>query len=178
LAEHKVIPSVGILLTYGDPRVQLPAVSALTALAHKNSEVSTCIVTTSFGDKAIPDLLANLMGRDKSSKMQLGVAKCLTYLHRAGALPAADPKICMKTLSCLVRMCGREHDSDTRIVAAETLAYLIEVDKDLQSIAAISNHLIVTLSDYLRCQPEGQKPLMGKSAQMVQAAFRVSWISN
>ncbi len=33
---------------------------------------------------------------------------------------------------------------------AETLAYLIEVDTNLQKIAAISDHIIPTLAEYFR----------------------------
>jgi len=69
-------------------------------------------------------------------------------------------------------MCGKEHDQDLRIMAAETLAYLIEVDKDLQGIAAISNHLIPTLAEYLKYQTTHYKPLIGYSPNMTQAAFR------
>ncbi len=34
--------------------------------------------------------------------------------------------------------------------AAETFAYLIEVDISLQRIGAISDHIIITLADYFR----------------------------
>lgn len=48
-------------------------------------------------------------------------------LHRANAISSTDPKIVMRALPCLVRLCSREHDNETRILAAETLSYLIEV---------------------------------------------------
>ena len=34
-----------------------------------------------------------LTGRDKPSEMQLAAAKVLTYLHRAGVIPASEPVI-------------------------------------------------------------------------------------
>ena len=38
---------------------------------------------------------------------------------------------------------------DTRILAADTLAYLIETSPALQRVAAISNHLIVSMASFL-----------------------------
>jgi hypothetical protein len=51
----------------------------------------------------VPDLLVGLMARDKPSEMQMGAARCITYMHRAGAISAEDPKILYRTLPCLVR---------------------------------------------------------------------------
>lgn len=56
----------------------------------------------SYGGKSVPDILVSLMARDKSSEMQMAAARCVTYMHRAGALSAEDPKILYKTLPCLV----------------------------------------------------------------------------
>ena len=113
-------------------RVQLPALHCLSALCKKlvifnlnfrlylikglrnynefnfvisiysNEKVSTTIATKSYGGKAVPDLLVDLMARDKPHEMQLAAAICLTFLHRAGALSTDDPKIIFKSLQCLV----------------------------------------------------------------------------
>lgn len=56
----------------------------------------------SFGGKSVPDLLVALMARDRPTEMQLAVAKCITFLYRAGAISAEDPKILYKTLPVLV----------------------------------------------------------------------------
>ena len=40
------------------------------------------------------------------------------------------------------------------MTAAETLAYLTEVDTELQRLASISNHLVPTLAELLRYEPE------------------------
>ena len=143
-------------------------------MAYKNERVSNIISNTKYNDKSVPDLLANLIGRDKPVKMQLNVARCLTYLHRANALVSTDHRVMMKTLPTLVRICNKEHSQEYRILAAETLAYLIEVDKELQGIAAISNHLIPTLAEYLKSPSILYKPLIGPntSGNMTQAAFR------
>lgn len=79
------------------------------------------------------------------------ISRCLTNLHRAGAISAFDPIITYKTLPCLVRLCQVEHAEAQRAVAAETLAYLTEVDSNLQQIAAISNQLVSALVDLLSC---------------------------
>ena len=90
------------------------------------------------------------MARDRPVEMQLAAARCLTYLHRAGAVSADDSKILYKTLPCLVRMCRKESRVAEKALGAETLAYLIEVDTELQRIASISDHLIQNLSSFLK----------------------------
>lgn len=76
------------------------------------------------------------------------------------------------------------------MTAAETLAYLTEVDTELQRLASISNHLVPTLAELLHYQPEPSHTQSVqltpsqtaqrleqevKTAQdMKQAAFRVS----
>jgi len=64
--------------------------------------------------------------------------------------------VTFRVLPCLVRSCKKEETVETRILAADTLAYLIEVNADLQRVAAISNHLISTMASYLRWEPEPQ----------------------
>lgn len=55
-----------------------------------------------------------------------------------------------QTLPCLVRMCSKERLLEERVEGAETLAYLIETDVELQRIASITDHLIVMLADYFK----------------------------
>jgi hypothetical protein len=50
----------------------------------------------------VPELLVQLMAQDRPTEMQLASARCLTYMHRAGAMNAEDPKILYRTLPCLV----------------------------------------------------------------------------
>lgn len=47
-------------------------------------------------------------------------------------------------------MCKKDKSVAERVQAAETLAYLIEVDTELQRIASISDHLISNLADYFK----------------------------
>lgn len=55
-----------------------------------------------------------------------------------------------QTLPCLVRMCSKERLLEERVEGAETLAYLIEPDVELQRIASITDHLIAMLADYFK----------------------------
>ncbi|XP_042872833.1 armadillo repeat-containing protein 8-like isoform X2 [Penaeus japonicus] len=134
-------------------RVQLPALHCLAAMCYNNERVSSIIATKSYGGKAVPDLLVGLMARDRPCDMQLAAATALTFLHRAGALSADDPKVIFKTLQCLVRMCRRDREIWERVEAANTLAYLTEVSTELQRTAAMTDHLIHIMNDYLKDTP-------------------------
>lgn len=114
LATHGVIPALGALLLSPDYKVQMPAISCLTALSFKNPSVSAIIVETFYDGKKVPDLLAHLLSRDKPPKMQLALGRCLTNLHRANAISSNDPKIVMRALPCLVRLCSRLDSYNTQ----------------------------------------------------------------
>jgi hypothetical protein len=78
-------------------------------------------------------------------------------------------------------LCKKDRPHEERIIAAETLAYLTEVDTELQRLASISNHLIPTLAELLHYQPENNNNINQNTGQqesriaqdMRQAAFRV-----
>lgn len=114
----------------------------------------------------MPDILVSLMSRDKTTEMQLAAAKCMTYMFRAGVMEADDPRIVYKALPTLVRMCQKDVRAEERVEGAETLAYLAEVDTELQRIASISDHLIPTLSELLKA------PDTREAQEMKQAAFK------
>lgn len=126
--------------------VQLAALDAIASLCYQNQRVSALLTVSNFGGKSVTDHLVTLMARDRPVAMQLAAARCLTYLHRAGAISADDGKILYKTLPCLVRMCRKESRRAEKALGAETLAYLIQVDTELQRVASISDHLIHNLS--------------------------------
>ena len=113
------------------------------------------------------------MARDRPVEMQLTAARCLTYLHRAGAISADDGKILYKTLPCLVRMCRKESRTMEKVMGAETLAYLIEVDTELQRIASISDHLIQKLSLFLKEDAFKDLSNATETKLLKQAALRV-----
>lgn len=47
-------------------------------------------------------------------------------------------------------MCKPDKTWEERVEGAEILGYLIEVDVQLQNIAAISDHIISTLAEYFK----------------------------
>ncbi|XP_034940487.1 armadillo repeat-containing protein 8-like [Chelonus insularis] len=154
--------------------VQLPALACLANMCYQNHLVSTVVANMSTGkgsqSKPLPALLGQLIGRERGSLVQLEAARCVAYLHRAGALSSTDPRVVYRALPCLVRLCHRDRPPRERVAAAETLAYLTEVDTELQRLASISNHLIPTLAELLRPHPQVQDAALCQD--MRQAAFR------
>lgn len=53
-------------------------------------------------------------------------------------------------MPCLVRMCSKERLLEERVEGAETLAYLMEPDIELQRIASVTDHLVSMLADYFK----------------------------
>ncbi|CAH1123411.1 unnamed protein product [Ceutorhynchus assimilis] len=143
--------SLAALLSVDHPSVKIPVATCLASMCFNNANVAKEIVNTSHRNIKIIAYLTKMIARDKSIEMQLEAARCMTNLHRAGAIPAYHLCITYKTLPCLVRICQVEHPEAQRATAAETLAYLTEVDSDLQQIAAISNQLVSALVDLLSC---------------------------
>ncbi|GFT54197.1 armadillo repeat-containing protein 8 [Nephila pilipes] len=156
-AEHQdILCEIGVLdlltplLSCNVYRVQIPSLRCLAQMCYQNEKVSELAVAASYMGKTVPDVLVSLMSRDKNTEMQLTSAKCMTYMFRAGALNADDSRIVYKALPTLVRMCQKDVSPADRVEGAETLAYLTEVDTELQRIASISDHLIPTLSELLK----------------------------
>ncbi|KAL0822329.1 hypothetical protein ABMA28_004428 [Loxostege sticticalis] len=139
------------------PARALPALDLLAAMCFENANVSQVALNTRHGDKTIPELLTALVSRDKPLPVAMGAARCLTFIHRAGALPADDNRVVFGALPCLARLCTKEIPEDIRASAAETLAYLAEVDTSLQRLAAISNHLMSSLADIVNCPSAAAK---------------------
>lgn len=156
---HFVLAS---LLSVRSTYVRIPALSCLASMCFNNHAVAIEIACTECKDDKVPNYLATLTCRYRPSEMQLEAARCLTNLHRAGAIAASNPIITFRTLPCLARLCQGDQLEQHRAAAADTLAYLTEVDSDLQKLASISNQLVGALVDLLECP----------SVAARQAAFR------
>lgn len=130
----------------------LPGLRCLASMCFTNRAVSDIVCATNYG-KPILDVLTCLVSRSNAPNIQLNASKCLTYIHRSGtsALKSEDYKIVYKALPCLARLCAPEFNEKIRSEAAESLAYLAEIDSELQRLAAISNHLINNLANLLSC---------------------------
>lgn len=61
--------------------------------------------------------------------------------------------LCSFLLLAQVRMCRRDREIWERVEAANTLAYLTEVSTELQRTAAMTDHLIHIMNDYLKDTP-------------------------
>uniref|UniRef100_A0A8C4IWT7 Armadillo repeat-containing protein 8 n=1 Tax=Dicentrarchus labrax TaxID=13489 RepID=A0A8C4IWT7_DICLA len=119
-------------------------------LAYENTQVSMTLVNVLVDGELLSQVFVRMMQRDQPIEMQLTAAKCLTYMCRAGAIRTDDTCIVLKTLPCLVRMCSKEHLLEERVEGAETLAYLMEPDVELQRIASTTDHLVAMLADYFK----------------------------
>ncbi|XP_020643081.1 armadillo repeat-containing protein 8 isoform X8 [Pogona vitticeps] len=150
LFSHGAVQNIAHLLTATSYKVRMQALKCFAVLAFENPQVSMTLVNVLVNGELLPQIFVNMLQRDKPIEMQLTSAKCLTYMCRAGAIRTDDICIVLKTLPCLARMCSKERLLEERVDGAETLAYLIEADIELQRIASITDHLIAMLADYFK----------------------------
>lgn len=151
LCQSGAIPLLARLITSPHLDLQLPAIKCLAAMCFTNRTVSDIVCVTCHEGKSVPDILTLLMSRARNADVQLDSARCLTYIHRSGSLSSIDQRIIYRTLPCLARLCTSDFSEEIRATSAETLAYLTEIDSELQRLAAISNHLISSLTSLLQC---------------------------
>ncbi|XP_074593051.1 armadillo repeat-containing protein 8 isoform X2 [Brevipalpus obovatus] len=154
LCNYGAIRTIAGLMLSPAYKVKLPAMELLANICYQNKTVSKVAISTTLAGRSIPQILIDLMGQDQTPIMQLTAARCMTYLCRAEAIESDDNMIRYKTLPTLARMCKKDKDPQTRASAANALAYLTEVDTELQKIASILDHIIPTLADFFNCQPD------------------------
>ncbi|XP_039612239.1 armadillo repeat-containing protein 8 isoform X3 [Polypterus senegalus] len=150
LYNHGAIQNIAHLLNSSSYKVQMQALKFFSVLAYENPQVSITLANVLVDGELLSQVFVRMMQRDKSIEMQLTAAKCLTYMCRAGAFRTTFNCIVLKTLPCLVRMCNKDRLLEERVEGAETLAYLIELDVELQRTASITDHLIAMLADYFK----------------------------
>ncbi|XP_007578957.1 PREDICTED: armadillo repeat-containing protein 8 [Poecilia mexicana] len=150
LFNHGAIQNIAPLLISPSYKVRMQALKCFSVLAYENTQVSMTLVNVLVDGEQLTQVFVKMMQRDQPVEMQLTAAKCLTYMCRAGAIRTDDGSIVLKTLPCLVRMCSKEHLLEERVEGAETLAYLMEPDVELQRIASTTDHLVAMLADYFK----------------------------
>uniref|UniRef100_A0A3B5Q057 Armadillo repeat-containing protein 8 n=1 Tax=Xiphophorus maculatus TaxID=8083 RepID=A0A3B5Q057_XIPMA len=150
LFNHGAIQNIAPLLISPSYKVRMQALKCFSVLAYENTQVSMTLVNVLVDGEQLTQVFVKMMQRDQPVEMQLTAAKCLTYMCRAGAIRTDDGCIVLKTLPCLVRMCSKEHLLEERVEGAETLAYLMEPDVELQRIASTTDHLVAMLADYFK----------------------------
>ncbi|RWS13007.1 armadillo repeat-containing protein 8-like protein [Dinothrombium tinctorium] len=153
LCNYGVVEIAANLLLSPVYKVQLPALYLISQICYQNEIVSTVVTNTVCNGKSMPDILEQMMCQDKTFAMQLAAARCMTYLYRAGALNSEDRRIVYQTLPTLCRMCTKEIEPGFRCMAADILAYLTEIDTELQKTASICDHVILSLADFFKWQP-------------------------
>ncbi|CAL1582590.1 unnamed protein product [Knipowitschia caucasica] len=150
LFNHGAIQNIAPLLISPSYKIRMQALKCFSVLAYENTQVSLTLVNVLVDGEVLSQVFVKMMQRDRPIEMQLTSAKCLTYMCRAGAIRTDDSCIILKTLPCLVRMCSKEHLLEERVEGAETLAYLMEPDVELQRIASTTDHLVTMLADYFK----------------------------
>ncbi|KAJ0005429.1 hypothetical protein NQD34_015323 [Periophthalmus magnuspinnatus] len=150
LFNHGAIQNIAPLLISPSYKVRMQALKCFSVLAYENTQVSLTLVNVLVDGEVLSQVFVKMMQRDQPIEMQLTAAKCLTYMCRAGAIRTDDSCIVLKTLPCLVRMCSKDHLLEERVEGAETLAYLMEPDVELQRIASTTDHLVTMLADYFK----------------------------
>lgn len=150
LFNHGAIQNIAPLLISPSYKVRMQALKCFSVLAYENTQVSMTLVNVLVDGELLSQVFVKMMQRDQPVEMQLTAAKCLTYMCRAGAIGTDDSCIILRTLPCLVRMCSKEHLLEERVEGAETLAYLMEPDVELQRIASTTDHLVTMLADYFK----------------------------
>uniref|UniRef100_A0A3P8UPM0 Armadillo repeat-containing protein 8 n=1 Tax=Cynoglossus semilaevis TaxID=244447 RepID=A0A3P8UPM0_CYNSE len=150
LFNHGAVQNIAPLLISPFYKVRMQALKCFSVLAYENTQVSMTLMNVLVDGERLAQVFVKMMQRDQPIEMQLTAAKCLTYMCRAGAIGTDDNCIVLKTLPCLVRMCSKEHLLEERVEGAETLAYLMEPDVELQRIASTTDHLVATLADYFK----------------------------
>ncbi|KAK0147049.1 Armadillo repeat-containing protein 8 [Merluccius polli] len=150
LFNHGAIQNIAPLLIAPSYKVRMQALKCFSVLAYENTQVSMTLVNVLVEGELLSQVFVRMMQRDQPIEMQLTAAKCLTYMCRAGAIRTDDTCVVLKTLPCLVRMCSKERLLEERVEGAETLAYLMEPDVELQRIASATDHLVAMLADYFK----------------------------
>lgn len=155
----------------------------LSALCFNNCVIAEHVTKLRTGDvesTTVVERLSGLTGRGQSALVQLESARCLCCLHRSGtlAVDSSHPCIVYRALPALVRLCGAKYSAAVRVAAADTLAYLLEVDVGLQRIAFQMDHLMEVVTTFLGFRPSSNHPNTRRrqqhmAKQMKRSAFMV-----
>lgn len=166
LCEYSCIQMISDLLQLNIWKMNRPALNLLGKICHRNPLVATVAVNT-ISKKFNPEtyqtkgnlqddikMLESLNEFLSLNHVQLEAAKSITYLFRANALDRGTSKLhelyVHKTLKVLTKLCKTENEPEVRVEAARVLAFLIELDVELQKITAICDHIIPTLAEYFK----------------------------
>jgi len=139
---------------------QLAALKCLALLLYKNEVGCAVALSTTSDGKSLTSLVIQYTGRCYDEKIQLEACRILTFMFRCEVMEW-ERLLVYRVLPTLVRLTKPQEQVETRILAAETLAYLIEVNVEFQQIASISNHLVTTVAAFLKWEPEPKQKSSG-----------------
>ena len=125
-----VLSSLSSVLSSHLAGVQLAGLQCLATVVYSNPSTGSAAISTTQQGKSLISQVIHFTGRENSVDTQLAAARVLTCLYRLGVLPDLEESegvITYRVLPCLVKTCKKEETTVNRIIAAETLAYLIEV---------------------------------------------------
>uniref|UniRef100_A0A8C7R6Q9 Armadillo repeat-containing protein 8 n=1 Tax=Oncorhynchus mykiss TaxID=8022 RepID=A0A8C7R6Q9_ONCMY len=140
LFNHGAIQNIAPMLISLSYKVRMQALKCFSVLAYENTQVSMTLVN---GKTTFPFYFS------------LPASLSLPFLSLPPSLFLFSPclplsSFSLPTLPCLVRMCSKERLLEERVEGAETLAYLMEPDVELQRIASVTDHLVAMLADYFK----------------------------
>ncbi|EDV26312.1 uncharacterized protein TRIADDRAFT_54171 [Trichoplax adhaerens] len=138
------------LLEYKSEKILAPTLSCFATLAYKNGTIAEIIAKTEESGKTLVEIFGGMISRDKSLYLQFLAAKCLTYLCRTGVISSDRVLIRLKVMPTLARMCKGDNPPRIQYLAADILSYLLEDDQELQELAMYTNHLLRSISRYLK----------------------------
>lgn len=155
-------------------RVVISALNWLSTLCLRNPTVSSgAIISRCPSGLGLLDRLIKIMSKDECNEFQFLAAKCFAQIYRAVAPEQLkdDPRVAMYVLPTLIRMVHRDKPSQLRAEAADCIAYLIESDTKLQSIASICDHLIESLADMLEYENNVSSDVKDNNSQMLNYRY-------
>ena len=125
-----VLGSLSVVLSSHLAGVELAGLQCLATIVYSNPTTGLAAINTQHHGKSLVSQVIQCTGRENCVDTQLAAARVLTCLYRLGVLPDIEESegvITYRVLPCLVKTCKKEETTVNRIIAAETLAYLIEV---------------------------------------------------
>uniref|UniRef100_A0A915J598 Armadillo repeat-containing protein 8 n=1 Tax=Romanomermis culicivorax TaxID=13658 RepID=A0A915J598_ROMCU len=134
-------------------QVKSISLNVLSTICFNNVANCEAVARASHMGIALLDQIKRILSREIELDVRLSAARCMTYLARCDAVPIDDIFISKQVMPLLVRCCKFENNllfcTKRRVVACETLFYLIEHDQSLQYLVSWNNMCLKTLGQCL-----------------------------
>lgn len=152
-SDYGAVKIICSLATSNKHRIRLRATQALASLCYKNPSISHQVFVDNPYD--IREILFKMVSRTEKDDIQLNAACCLTNIYRSemdwDGVESSFKIFIQRTVApCLVRMCDVQQSCKQRILAANTVAYLMQTEPVLQHLIYNCEHFTVKLESYLK----------------------------